>query len=350
MRATTTGLFKMTKWRLFLDAILIAIIVAIFAVLAGVMWMPGNSYHGRQQALTSAERSIESDLRAHIKMLAGIIGERNSAKYDNLNLALAYIEKTLEHQGYRVAEQEYKLEDYSYKNIESQITGSEKPSEIVIIGAHYDSVTGCPGANDNGSGTATVLELAKLMAHHKPKRTVRFVLFTNEEPPYFGGEEMGSYQYAQRCKRRNENIVAMLDVETLGYYTDAPHTQTYPSHFTPFYPNTGNFITFVSNVHSRPLAEACIGTFRDTTKVPSEGVAAPEWINGVDWADHKWFWADGYAALMITDTAPYRYPQYHTAQDTPDKLNYPVFARVVAGLHRVLLHLSDDWHAGKDAL
>src|SRR6185437_3258892 len=159
--------------------------------------------------------------------------------------------------------------------------GTQRPSEIIEIGAHYDSVVGCPGANDNGSGTATVLELARLMAHTKPKCTVRFVLFTNEEPPYFGGNEMGSYHYVQELKARKERVVAMLDLETLGYYTEAPHSQTYPSYFTPFYPDRGNFIAFVGNRRSRPLTESCIRVFRDTTKFPSEGVAAPEWVNGL---------------------------------------------------------------------
>jgi hypothetical protein len=337
------GIFRMTRGRLILDGILLLILLAIFGVLGEALLMPGSSYHGKAIPLTAEENVIAEDLQKEIQILSSDIGERNTRKYEKLNETCRHIEASFRAAGYNPRQQRYTLDNYVFANVEAEMLGSKRPKDIIIVGAHYDSVLGCPGANDNGSGTATVLELSKLMAHCKPECTVRFVLFTNEEPPFFGGTEMGSYQYVQEIKKRNEKVIAMLDMETLGYYTEAPHSQTYPSNFTPFYPDQGNFVTFVGNRHSRPLTEACIRTFRDTTKFPSEGVAAPEWVNGVDWADHKWFWHEGIPAVMITDTAVYRYPHYHTKQDTVDKLNYPAFAKVVAGLHGVVEQLANKW-------
>jgi hypothetical protein len=338
------SMFQMTKARLILDCFLVLILLGIFGVLGEALLMPGSSYHGKAVPLTQAEKVIEEDLREEIQILASDIGERNSTKYAKLNQTCTHIETAFKEAGYKFRKQQYKLDNTLFANVEAELLGCKRPKDIIVVGAHYDSVIGCPGANDNGSGIATVIELAKLMARKKPNCTLRFVLFSNEEPPYFGGNEMGSYQYVQEIKKRNERVIAMLDMETLAFYTEAPHSQTYPSNFTPFYPDRGNFVAFVGNRHSRPLTEACMRTFRDSTTFPSEGVAVPEWVNGVDWADHKWFWQEGIPAVMITDTAVYRYPHYHTKQDTADKLNYPAFAKVVGGLRRVVEQLADEWN------
>ncbi len=209
-----------------------------------------------------------------------------------------------------------------------------------MIGAHYDSVAGAVGANDNGSGVAATLELARLMKDAKPSRTVRFVAFVNEEPPFYRSDQMGSGVYARRSRERKDNIVAMLSLETIGYYSDEPGSQRYPFPLNFFYPSTGNFIAFVSNLGSRPLLHASIAAFRRHAGFPSDGVAAPAFIPGIDWSDHRSFWQEGYPALMVTDTAPYRYPHYHTPQDTPDKVDYERLARVITGLHGMLRELA----------
>jgi Zn-dependent M28 family amino/carboxypeptidase len=170
---------------------------------------------------------------------------------------------------------------------------------------------------------------------------VRFVAFVNEEPPFFTSGEMGSRVYARACRARNDDIVAMLSLETIGYYSDAPRSQAYPAPFGLLYPDTGNFVTFVANYRSRPLLHQVMSAFRANAQFPSEGAAAPEWIPGVGWSDHWSFWKEGYPGVMVTDTALFRYPHYHTSQDTPEKLDYPRMARVFSGLQQVMRALAE---------
>jgi Zn-dependent M28 family amino/carboxypeptidase len=236
--------------------------------------------------------------------------------------------------------QRFRVEAVEMRNIEVEVAGGSRASEIVLIGAHYDSVAGSPGANDNGSGVAAMLELARLLKTSAPGRTLRFVAFVNEEPPFFMGDAMGSRQYTRRSKERGENVVAMFSLETIGYYSDEPGSQRYPFPLGLFYPSTGNFIGFVSNLSSRPLLREALASFRRHARIPSEGVAAPAWIPGIDWSDHRSFWQEGWPALMVTDSALYRYPHYHTGQDTPDKVDYERLARVVTGLQGMVRDLA----------
>jgi Zn-dependent M28 family amino/carboxypeptidase len=211
----------------------------------------------------------------------------------------------------------------------------------VIVGAHYDSVMGSPGANDNGSGVASLLEISQLLSRTKNSRTIRLIAFTNEEPPFFLRRNMGSRVYASRSRHRQEDIVGMLSLETMGYYSEAPNSQEYPFPFSFFYPDTANFIGFVGNIRSRHLVRLCLEAFRRTTKFPSEGTAAPGWITGIGWSDHWSFWREGYRAIMITDTAFFRYEHYHTRQDTPEKIDYDGLARVTKGLAEVVTELAN---------
>jgi len=165
---------------------------------------------------------------------------------------------------------------------------------------------------------------------------VRCVLFANEEPPFFESGGMGSRVYAAQAARRGDRIVAMFALETIGYYADRSGTQQYPFPLGPFYPDRGDFIGFVGNLQSAPLVRRSARVFRETTAFPSEGVAAPAWIPGISLSDHASFWLHGWRAIMISDTAPFRYPYYHSELDTPDKLDYARLARVVAGVARVV--------------
>jgi Zn-dependent M28 family amino/carboxypeptidase len=201
-------------------------------------------------------------------------------------------------------------------------------------------VLGAPGANDNGSGVAAMLALARRFAGKPAQHTLRFVAFVNEEPPYFLTGQMGSFVYAGRCKAHGDRISAMISLETIGYFSDAPHSQTYPAPgLGVFYPSIGNFIGFVSNVPSRHLLRRAIALFRKHANIPSEGAALPAFIPGVSWSDQWSFWQHGYPGIMITDTAPFRYPHYHSATDTPDKLDYDRFALVVSGMEKVIEEL-----------
>jgi hypothetical protein len=332
------NLFKTTRSRILIGLSLLFCITAVFFAIFSVVGMPGVSYRGQIASASSDEKLIEINLRSHVESLAGKIGPRNSEK--SLIKAIEYISNTLRSYGYKVKEQPFEVEGSIFKNLEVEISGSKCPDEIVLVGAHYDTARGSPGANDNGSGVATVLELAREFAGKEIDRTIRFVFFTNEEPPYFRTTNMGSYHYADHCSEKQQNIRGLLVMETLGYYTEQPKTQKYPLNFFPGYPSTGNYIAFIGNQDSRKLTEQCVETFRKQCKFPSEGIAAPDWIIGVDWSDQYWFWRNNIPAIMITDTAPYRYPYYHSSFDTPEKLNYPYFAKVVNGLSEVLKAVS----------
>jgi hypothetical protein len=317
-------------------ALRIAIVVA--AVLALLWWfgmkMPGKNI-SKAAPLSPDEVALREELRADVQKLAGEIGERNMWHYAQLNAAADYIEKSFSGAGLHPRRDSYEIRGQPCHNIEAGISGALP--EIILIGAHYDSVSGSPGANDNGTGVAAMLALARRFAAGQPKHTLRFVAFVNEEPPYFLSGEMGSLVYAGRCKERGDKIAAMISLETIGYFSDAPHSQTYPSPgLGIFYPKVGNFIGFVSNVQSRTLLRRVVALFRKHAKIPSEGAALPAFIPGVSWSDQWSFWRNGYPGIMITDTAPFRYPYYHSSSDTPDKLDYDRFTLVVSGMEKVI--------------
>jgi len=317
-------------------AVRIAIVVA--AVLALLWWfgmkMPGKNI-SKAAPLSPDEVALREELRGDVQKLAGEIGERNMWHYVQLNAAADYIEKSFSGAGLHPRRDSYEVRGQPCHNLEAGISGALP--EIILIGAHYDSVSGSPGANDNGTGVAAMLALARRFAAGQPKHTLRFVAFVNEEPPYFLSGEMGSLVYAGRCKARGDKIFAMISLETIGYFSDAPNSQIYPSRVLgAFYPNVGNFIGFVSNVHSRTLLRQLVALFRKKAKIPSEGAALPWFIPGVSWSDQWSFWKHGYPGIMVTDTAPFRYPYYHSAADTPDKLDYDRFALVVRGMQNVI--------------
>ena len=305
-----------------------------------ILRMPGESFSGKLPALTAAESELAKALRADVEQIAGKIGERNVAKHEKLVATASFLERSLSTAGYKVDRQTYAVRGRDCANLAVEIPGSSRSAETVVIGAHYDSVIGAPGANDNGSGVAGVLALARAFTGKKTARTLRFVFFVNEEPPWFQTEAMGSLVYAKRCRERKENIVAMLSLETIGYFSDEKDSQKYPAPFNLLYPSTGNFIGFVGDVKSGPLVSRVVTSFRKHAKFPSEGAAVPAEIVGVGWSDHWSFWQADYRALMITDTAPFRYPHYHAKDDTPDKLDYDRMTRVVFGLEKVIAELA----------
>ncbi len=301
--------------------------------------MPGKSYSGPFKPLTSEEQAYELALRRDLEILANDIGERNLTIYPRLSRAAEFLENSLGEAGYEVRRQGFQVGGKECVNLEVEITGTEKPEEIIVVGAHYDTVPGSPGANDNGTGVVAVLALARAFAEAEIARTLRFVAFVNEEPPYFQTAQMGSLVYAKECREQDENIVAMFSLETIGYYSDEENSQDYPFPLSLFYPTTGNFIGFVGNLASRGLVRDGVGSFRKQVEFPCEGAAVPGGIPGVGWSDHWAFWHEGYPAVMVTDTAPFRYPYYHTAEDTIDKIRFDRLARVVRGLEKVLRDL-----------
>ncbi|MGB5874404.1 MAG: M28 family peptidase [Bacteroidota bacterium] len=292
-------------------------------------------------SVSPEEDRLASRLEGHVRALAEGIGERHLFLSDSLDASLNYLSQEFRQFPCRTWVQEYDVRGKRVANLEATFEGTT-PGESLVVGAHYDSVPGSPGADDNASGVAALIEIARWLSGGKSARTVKLVAFVNEEPPFFRYRYMGSRVYAREARARGEKIRGMLSLETIGYYTDARGSQKYPFPFSFFYPDRGNFIGFVSNIRSRNLVRNVVKAFRRHTRFPCEWVAAPGWIMGIGWSDHWSFWREGYSAVMVTDTALFRYPHYHARSDTPEKLNYPATARVVDGLMKATTDLAEN--------
>jgi hypothetical protein len=324
---------------------LLAIIVTIVPLSLAGYWyslaVPGRSHTGSLPPVTVDETQLAARMRRHIETIAST--PHNVEHYANLQAAAAYIEHTLRGFGYEPVSQQFTVDGVSVRNIEVVIEPTDRGSQVRtwVVGAHCDSAYDAPGANDNGSGSAAVIELARLLKDHRPRTTrIRLVLFVNEEPPYFQTEDMGSLRYAAMLAERKEPVAAMISLETIGYYSDKAGGQGYPPPFGLVLPSKGDFVSFVGMPGSRDFVHEVIASFRRETAFPSIGGVAPGFIPGIDWSDHWSFAEHGFKALMVTDTAIFRYPHYHTRQDTPDKLDYERLARVTKGIEHVVRELA----------
>lgn len=332
--------------KLFRLKVLIPILV-IAALIYGVFWfregirMPGKTYSERLDPLDPYQERIRDNLKTHVETLAISIGPRNLTSFGELERTADYIRQYLLQQEYVVSEDTYEGNGRTFRVLYTMLQGTGHPTEPFVVGAHYDTVDGSPGADDNASGVATVLELARTMKNSEPARPIIFAFFPNEEPPYFQTKDMGSLVFAKEFHHGISKFAGMIAVEAIGYYSDQPGSQKYPIAISSFYPKQGNFIGFVGDTNSRELLKKAIAEFRLSTHFPSEGASVPTSIEGVGWSDHWSFWQVGVPAIMVTDTAPFRYPFYHRAEDTPDKLDFDKMARVTLGLKRVLLKVAE---------
>lgn len=321
--------------------------------------IPGKSYKGPLEPLSAVEQEIAKNLEKHVWVLAEAIGVRNLQRQpENMEKTAKYIEDSLSALGLAVTSQHFPVNLanhfgdtrlYSAKsqstiqtrNVIAELPGTASGASIFVLGAHYDSVEDCPGANDNGSGVAATLELARLLKEKSLRKTLRFVAFANEESPYFDTASMGSMRYAGSCRAANDKIEGMVSLETMGYFSEESNSQMFPlDALKLMFPSQGNFIAFVSNIKSYSFLKKFVGSFRSSTKFPNEAASLPEQIPGVSLSDHMSFWKLGYPAIMVTDTAPFRYPNYHLPDDLPDKIDYERFARVVAGIARTIEELA----------
>lgn len=268
--------------------------------------------------------TLADSLRRHVQALAA--SERNA----DLDTPARYIEREL---GPGFRRHEYRSAGRTVRNVEI----GEGP---VVVGAHYDTVPGSPGADDNASGVAALIELSRIA----PAGQIRFVAFANEELPYSHGEEMGSFVYAKRSRERGERITAMFSLEMLGCYSDAPRSQRYPPVIGWFYPERADFIAFVGDLGAWRLVRRAHRLFRKHSDFPSQSLAAPAFVPGITRSDHWSFRRHGFPALMVTDTAFNRYPHYHLPTDTPEKLDYERMARVTLGLAGMLRELATGHH------
>lgn len=324
--------------------VLLRLIVPLaFVALTGCSWslsMPGESWHGTPPKPDTAAIALQDSLRRTVETLAGKVGIRNVQHAAALAEAARFIEAEASSAGLTVERQTFMTDGISTANLIVTIAGGGAAREIVVVGAHYDTAGPTPGADDNASGVAAVLELARLAARRRPARTLRFVFFTNEEPPYFQTEKMGSLVYARACRARGDKVTAALSIESVGVFSDAPDSQHYPWPLSWFYPSTGNFLAFVGNPASRDLTRRATVVFREHATVGSEAAVLPESLDGVGWSDHWAFWQVGYPAIMVTDTAVFRNRSYHEPTDTPEKLDYDRLARAVRGIDAVLVDLA----------
>jgi hypothetical protein len=326
----------------------LVVVTAVLAVAAAryVTAVPGQSHQGALPSASEAEKATAARLLTHIRAIAS--KPHNIDHYDELEKAARYIEDALKALGYQPVPQVYEVEGRAVRNIEAVIEPS-RPDAItktIVVGAHYDSYDDAPGANDNGSGTAAVIELARLLADLRSTgdKRIRLVLFVNEEPPYFQTPDMGSYRYARLLAERREQVIGMISLETLGCFLDEPGSQRYPPPLGLLYPNKGDFVAFVAMPGSRELMQSLIGSFRRHAKFPSVGGVAPGFVPGIGWSDHWSFEQFRYPAVMITDTALFRYPHYHRTTDTPDKVDVDKLARITHGLERVIREMAGpDW-------
>jgi Zn-dependent M28 family amino/carboxypeptidase len=272
-------------------------------------------------------------LRQVVTRLAGDIGARTYRDLDRLERTAGTISEQFASFGYRVTRQPFVFAGNTYHNIIAELTGASSPETLLIVGAHYDSVHTTPGADDNASGVAGLLGLARALAGAQMERTVKFVAFALEEWPVYRSRNMASYHYAQSLKEKNERVEGMICLEMIGYFCDREGCQRYPFPFmNKIFPGAGNFISMVGNMRSKSFTERIAKDFQQGTDLPVVTLNAPAIVIGIDFSDHWSFGKFGYKALMVTDTAFYRNPHYHAPTDLPDTLDYVRMSKVVEGL------------------
>ncbi|MEM9374015.1 MAG: M20/M25/M40 family metallo-hydrolase [Planctomycetota bacterium] len=311
------------------------------AVLA-VLWC--SACHREPDPLPEPEESVQSRLEAHVVLLTSAHAERDAANAEQLNQAGGMLAECLYEMGYTVEREVFTLPDGpEVFNVVAEVPGTAQGT--VVIGAHYDVAAGTPGADDNASGVAGVLELARRFRETTGRfgRTLRFVFFTTEEPPHYRMDTMGSLVHARASRARGDDIVAMIAVEMIGYFDDDPGSQRYPAmpgvKAAAGLPDVGDFIGVVTRRNDQGLLKAVVSEMDTDDRLPVVSLALPETISGVGWSDHWSFWQAGYPAVMVTDTAFARNPNYHQPTDTYDTLDYDRMALVVDAIERATTHL-----------
>jgi Zn-dependent M28 family amino/carboxypeptidase len=279
---------------------------------------------------------LKEGLFRHVDCLAGLIGERHLGKPAAFAAAATYVEQQFASVGYSPTRETYMASGHQVANIVAELPGGDRKNELVILGAHYDTFGTTPGADDNASAVAVMLEVARLLQPTTPARTVRFVGFACEEPPHFYTGEMGSQVYARQCKARGEKIVGMLCLEMVGFYSTEPGSQRIPPgipralHWA--IPKRGDFLAAVANLHSICLLWQFRRGFKHSVQFPLFTFALPESIHEIRLSDNSSFWDQGYPALMLTDTSFLRNPHYHLPSDTPETLDFERMTLVTLGV------------------
>lgn len=292
-------------------------------------------------------------LRTHVKYLSDTLYPRSFEQFENTALAAEYIIGQFRATGAEVTTQAVQAEESRYQNIIARFGPTSGP--LMVVGAHYDAcgdanegakyplgydlATHTPGADDNASGVAGLIELARLFQEHPPSHPVELVAYALEEPPYFRTDSMGSVRHARSLAGSSRKVRLMISLEMIGYFDDAPSSQRYPiSGLELFYPDKGNFIALVGRLENFPAIRRVKALMAGGTDLPVVSINAPILLPGTDFSDHRSYWREGYPALMVTDTAFYRNPNYHRAGDTYEKLDYRRMAKVVQAIYAVTQH------------
>lgn len=315
------------------------VLLAILFVLAGLwFWITQPLFSQPRLHVTA---SIDpARLEGHVRMLSIELSPRDESHPQNLDRAADYIRTQFVSAGAVVKEQSYDVARKKYRNVIAGI-GPETRSRI-IVGAHYDTAGPLPGADDNASGVAGLIELAHLLGKQQSPVRVELVAYTLEEPPYFRTEHMGSAVHAASLRNEEVEVKLMICLEMIGYFSDAPESQGFPAPFLKtFYPSQGNFIAVVGRFGDGLLVRHIKRAMRSATALPVYSINAPTFVPGVDFSDQLNYWNAGYDAVMITDTAFFRNPNYHTSQDTADKLDYKRMAMVVAGVYAAVMSMDE---------
>lgn len=322
-----------------MEALASCLLLFVLGLLAAAYYsivFPRQPMKGPLSPLTSEETLITGQLKAHVSAVAS--RPHSVVHYERLEAAARYIEASLKTMGYAILPQVFECDGREVRNIEAVIEpAAAPPSGTYVIGAHYDSVDGSPGANDNGTGVAALIELARLLRDFKPQsHRLRLVFFVNEEAPYGKTWDMGSWRHAGRLREAGERVAGMVALETIGFFSDKPGSQAFPAPFGLVYKDIGNFIAFVGLPGSRAFLRRALRSFRRHTEFPSIGGNAPGFIPGIDLSDHWAYHRCGFPAMMITDTAPFRNPYYHQPNDLPATVDYASLARVTKGIERMV--------------
>ena len=315
-----------------------ALVVVVVLLVASAVWMIQPVFVAENRARAGGVPD-PARLERRVRDLVGGFHPRDGGHPENMRRAAVWIANELRTAGAAVSEQEFLADGHRYVNVIAAF--GPATADVVAVGAHYDVAGEMPGADDNASGVAGLLELADVLAHATLSRRVELVAFANEEAPYFATPAMGSEVYARSLVESDHSVRGMICLEMLGCFTDAPGSQSLPfAALRLLYPTTGNFIAVVGNLGGAGIVRSVKRSMREASDLPVRSINAPALVHGVDLSDHSTFWRRGLPAVMITDTAFYRNPRYHTEHDTPDTLDYRRMAEVVAGVRNAVLDLA----------
>lgn len=305
------------------------VLLLLVLPVAALWWAVAQPMFGRHAP--SAVSADPAALRRHVAALSETFHPRSFYDTNNLARTAAYIEANFREAGLSVTSQTYTAIKTPCRNVAAVIPGREE--RRVVVGAHYDAFPGAPGADDNASGLAGLLELARLLHGARPLYTVELVAYCTEEPPCFATEHMGSGLHARQLVQRGTPVEAMIALEMIGFFSDEPGSQSYPVPMLRlFYPDAGDFIGIVGNWGQRRLVRAVKRGMKGATALPVYSLVAPASVPGVALSDHLSYWEQGFPAVMVTDTAFCRNLQYHQPGDTADRLDYKRMAQVVVGV------------------